>query len=115
VTKPGFDRNEGQPTVAIAPSGSFSVTDAVKNQGTIAPASTARYYFSLDNTKGSGDILLTGTRPVGTVVAGGTSSASATVTVPSTTALKTYFLLACADDPLKVPETNETNNCVAAG
>ena len=37
-----------------------------------------------------------------------------TVTIPTSTPLGTYFLLACADDAKVVPETDETNNCVAS-
>jgi subtilase family serine protease len=45
---------------------------------------------------------------------GASSSASITVTVPSSTPLGTYDLLACADDQKVVAETNEANNCRAA-
>jgi hypothetical protein len=37
-----------------------------------------------------------------------------TVTVPSSTAFGSYFLLACADDTGTVTEWVETNNCLAA-
>jgi hypothetical protein len=37
-----------------------------------------------------------------------------TVTVSAGTAAGTYFLLACANDTLLVPESNETNNCKAS-
>src|SRR5206468_1907433 len=43
-----------------------------------------------------------------------TSSGTVTVTVSAGTAGGTYFLLACADDTLVVPETNESNNCKAS-
>ena len=33
------------------------------------------------------------------------------MTIPAVTPLNTYFLLACADAPNTVVETNETNNC----
>jgi hypothetical protein len=36
------------------------------------------------------------------------------VTIPTTTPLGTYYLLACADDVKKVPESNEKNNCKAS-
>jgi hypothetical protein len=36
------------------------------------------------------------------------------LTVPAGTAVGTYFLLACADDPPVVLESNETNNCAAS-
>ena len=40
-----------------------------------------------------------------------TSTGTVTVTIPSTTPLNTYFLLACADDLNTVAESNEGNNC----
>ena len=36
------------------------------------------------------------------------------MTIPSTTPLNTYVLLACADDLNTVVETTETNNCKAS-
>ncbi len=36
------------------------------------------------------------------------------MTIPAATPPNTYFLLACADDPNTVVETDEANNCVAA-
>ena len=36
------------------------------------------------------------------------------VTIPSTTAPGTYYLLACADDTAVVVETNDGNNCIAS-
>jgi subtilase family serine protease len=45
----------------------------------------------------------------------GTESAGAvTITVPTTTAAGTYYLLACTDDAKKVIESNENNNCRAS-
>ena len=95
--------------------GSFSVTDTAKNNGAAtAGASTTRYYLSLDTVKSSGDKLLTGSRAVPSLAAGVQSSGTVTVTVPSTTALGSYFLLACADDAKVVAESNENNNCKAS-
>ena len=45
---------------------------------------------------------------------GSSLPATTTVTVPSTTPNGTYFVLACADDALKVREANESNNCLTA-
>ena len=36
------------------------------------------------------------------------------MTIPATTPLNNYVVLACADDTLVVTETVETNNCLAA-
>ena len=46
-----------------------------------APASTTRYYLSIDPAKGAGDILLTGSRAVGALAPSGASKGAATVTV----------------------------------
>ena len=62
----------------------------------------------------SADRLLSGTRGVSTLAAGGTSTGSRTVTIPSATPLGTYFLLACADDLSQRAESNEANNCVVS-
>ena len=49
-------------------------------------------------------------------LAPGTSSvgAAVTVTIPSTTPLNTYYLLACADYANVVTEVDEGNNCLAS-
>jgi len=102
-------------TPVRAPGTTFSVTDTVKNAGP-APSgpSTTRYYLSLDTVKNAGDTLLSGARPVPALAADATSSGSVTVTIPSTTPINTYYVLACADDLNTVVEADETNNCVAS-
>jgi subtilase family serine protease len=93
----------------------FSVTDTVKNQGNAdAGASTTQYYLSKDTIKGGGDILLTGNRSVPSLAPGLTSTAAANVTIPSSTAVGVYYLLACADATKIVAESDETNNCIAS-
>jgi subtilase family serine protease len=95
--------------------GTFVVTDTVVNAGTVAArASTMRYYLSLDASKGAGDILLTGTRSVVSLAAAAGSTGTKAVTVPLGTAAGTYHVLSCADDLLKVSESNEDNNCHAS-
>jgi hypothetical protein len=52
---------------------------------------------------------------VGNLAAGASSSGSVNnVTVPSSTPVGTYYLLACADDLAAVSEADEANNCRAA-
>ena len=41
---------------------------------------------------------------------GATSTGSRTITVPTTTPVGSYRLLACADDTLKIDESDEANN-----
>ena len=102
---------------ATAPVGSIiSITDTAMNQGNAgAGASTTRYYLSVNTSKGTGDILLTGTRDVPALAAGESSTGTVNVVrIPSSVAAGTYYVLACADDLKKVPEGNETNNCIAS-
>jgi len=92
---------------------SFSVTDTVQNVGsTAAAASTTRYYLSITTSK-SGARQLNGSRAVPSLAASASSGGTVTVTVSAGTAAGTYFLLACADDTLVVPEINE-KNCKAS-
>ena len=99
------------PPTTIADGSSFSVTDTVENSGiATAAASTTRYYLSTTGTK-TGARLLNGTRSVPSLAPGASSTGTLIVTVTSGTANGTYFLLACADGTLAVPESNEINNC----
>jgi hypothetical protein len=103
------------PPANASPGGSFSVTDTARNQGNAnAGASTTRYYFSLNTTKGGGDIRLTGIRAVPGLAPAGDSTGTVTVTIPNTTPGGQYFLLACADDRKKVVESDEANQCKAS-
>jgi subtilase family serine protease len=45
---------------------------------------------------------------------GSSSSGSVRVTAPNSTAFGAYYLLACADDTLRVTELDELNNCRAS-
>jgi M6 family metalloprotease-like protein len=103
------------PPVSATAGSSFSVTDTVENQGNAsAGASITSYYFSMDTTRGSGDVLLTGSRSVPSLGVNGTNSGTISVTIPSGTASGSYYLLACADDTNTVAESNENNNCIAS-
>ena len=88
------------------------MTATVRNAGAVASgSSTTRYYLSLDGVQNAGDTLLTGSRGVPGLAAGASSSGTVTVTIPASTPLNTYLLLACADDLNTVVETAETTNC----
>ena len=103
------------PPAMASPGESFSVTDTVTNAGNAsAGPSTTRYYLSLDIKKTNTDPLLTGTRAITALAAGSASSGSVTVTIPAPIASASYYLLACADDLKKLPESNEKNNCRAS-
>jgi subtilase family serine protease len=100
------------PPAEVTAGGKFSVTDTVRNDGTVpAGASAAMYFLSIDGSKNAGDVQLTGTRPVTALTPGAQSRGSRTVTVPAGTAPGAYYLLACADGAAKVGESNEENNC----
>src|SRR6266566_4225100 len=102
------------PPATVLDGSSFSISDTVQNIGSAAAAaSTTRYYLSTTTSK-SGARLLTGSRAVPSLAPSASSSGTVTVTVSAGTAGGTYFLLACADDILVVPETNESNNCKAS-
>jgi subtilase family serine protease len=104
-----------KPTPTAIVGDSFSVTDTAKNQGNAdAVSSTTQYYLSVDKIKGTGDILLTGTRSVPALAAGESSTDKVDVAIPSGLAAQAYYLLACADDKKVVAESNETNNCIAS-
>jgi hypothetical protein len=91
------------------------VTDTAKNTGTAkARNSVTRYYLSLDAVKGSGDTLLTGSRAIPGLAPAAQSRSTVTLTIPSTTPLKAYYLLACADDTEIMAESEEGNNCKAS-
>jgi subtilase family serine protease/subtilisin family serine protease len=91
----------------------ITVTDTTKNQGGgAAGPSRTQFFLSTDTNLGGSDALM-GARNVGTLQAGGTSSASATVTIPEGTAGGTWYLIAKADGEGTVPEISETNNTYA--
>ena len=87
----------------------------MQNQGLVAAAaSTTRYYLSLDAVKSADDLLLPASRPVPILAAGASSTATVTLSSPGTTALGSYYVLACADAANAVAEAGETNNCRAS-
>lgn len=103
------------PPANAAPGTTFTVTDTVKNQGSgNSGAFNIRYYLSANTIKDDTDILLLGGRSQTSLSAGSTANGSADVIILSTTALGTYYLLACADDLNEVGESDETNNCSAS-
>jgi subtilase family serine protease len=105
-----------EPPAQAPASSSVSVTDTTQNAGLTgsAPATSTRYYLSTNAVRDGADVLLTGTRAVPALAAGAASSGTVTVTIPATTAVGPYFLLACADDTAQAPETSEANNCRAS-
>jgi subtilisin family serine protease len=89
----------------------ISVTDTVTNAGgSSAPASATTFYLSTNSTLGTGDILLPGSRAVPILAAGDVSAGPTTLTIPSTTAVGSYYIIAKADGADAIAETSETNN-----
>jgi subtilase family serine protease len=100
------------PTSASAGS-SFTATDTTKNPGAdAAPASSTRFYLSINSALDSSDVLL-GSRPVPALTAGASHAGSVTLTIPPATAVRTYFLLAVADGDGTIAEALENNNTAA--
>jgi subtilase family serine protease len=100
--------------IASGPSGaggSVSVTDVTKNQGagTPTPPSTTAFYLSTNTALDAADTPL-GTRPVRSLGAGQSETASTVLQIPAGTPTGTYFVLAKADGTNQVIESVETNN-----
>jgi subtilase family serine protease len=102
------------PPAIAAPGTSFAVTDTVRNLGTgTTSTSTTRYYLA-PGTSTMGVALLTGSRSVPALSEGDASAGTVTVTIPASTPVGHYVLLACADDEGAIAESIETNNCTGA-
>ncbi len=98
-------------TSAPVAGGSIQVSDTVTNQGSgNASASTTAFYLSMDGTTRGSSV---GSRPVSAMIAGGSSAATTTVTLPNNLN-GNYYLIACADSSSQVSEANEGNNCAAS-
>jgi subtilase family serine protease len=104
-----------------APGGSFTLSNTAKNQGGgTAGAFTVAFHLSTDQTYGGADdIPFTTTRSVSGLNPGSTSTASTSLTVPTTTPLGPYYVCALADSGSAVDEgggVGESNNslCTSA-
>ena len=92
------------------------VNDTTKNLGGgAASASVTRFYLSTDTVLDRNDTTLGGSRDVGVLDAGATSSGSTTVTIPASTPAGSYYILAKADADGTIAETSETNNIAGRG
>jgi len=104
-------------TTAIAAGRNISVSNTVKNQGTVAAGSSVvAFHLSTNTTYGDGDdIPLTFTRTVPGLAVGASGSATNTLTIPAATPLGSYYLCAKADSGNTVAESNENNNVSCTG
>jgi hypothetical protein len=104
------------PPEISAGTGTFNVTDTVRNDGNgPAPVTKTRYRLSVDTACARSDPLLVGERIVPMLQAGEESSGTVTVRVPANFAARTWRFCACADDATQAPEEREDNNCRLAG
>ena len=108
---PDLDVSSFTVPLEAAAGGTISVTDTVTNAGGgAAPGSTTTFYLSTNSSLGSGDVLLAGSRAVPGLAPGATSAGQTLLTIPSTTPVGTYYIIAKADGDDVVVETTETNN-----
>lgn len=90
-----------------------SVSATVKNQGQAAAGSfVVRFYLSTDATITTSDVLL-GSKTVNSLKVGASTTVNGNMTVPSTTAVGTYFIGVIVDPANSVAETDEGNNARA--
>jgi hypothetical protein len=101
----------------VSPGGALTIDDIVANTGyvNVGEPSTTRFFLSTDDVIGSGDILI-GQRIVPNLApgTGRADRASTTVVIPSSVPPGTYFIVACADAPGDIFESNESDNCMAS-
>jgi subtilase family serine protease len=84
--------------------------DTTKNSGGgYAGLSRTKFYLSADSVLDGSDVLL-GRRPVPSLAAGAGSTGTTSLTIPLDTAAGYYHIIAKADGPGLISETNETNN-----
>jgi hypothetical protein len=104
-------------TTTTGPGGPLTVVASTWNRGTgNAGHSITKFYLAPNSCSGTPQIELTGSTDVASLAAGATYAPGAlTVTVPGTTGVGTYYLVAMADATMLVGEVNasgdaETNN-----
>lgn len=100
----------------VAPGGALTIADTTANTGyvNVGQPSTTRFFLSSDTALGAGDISI-GQRTVPNVIAGRGEAGSTTVTIPSSAPLGNYYVIACADAPGVIFESDELDNCMASG
>jgi CARDB len=93
---------------------SISIGATVKNKGkATAKASKVGFYLSLDGRKDTGDLRL-GRVPEPKLKKGKSKKPAGRSAIPASTPAGSYSVLACADDPGRVKESNERTNCRAS-
>jgi hypothetical protein len=100
----------------VAVGGSLQVTSTIANAGTTvtsAPYLQIGIYLSTDANITTADRAI-GTRTLGGLAAGASSTAVVSFFVPGDLARGTYYLGAIADPSAQQPEGDETNNAITA-
>ncbi len=96
------------------PGATISAGYTVRNQGANAAApSRLDFYWSADFTHDSGDPKLA-SADIGALAPNTTQSGQASLVIPSTASIGTYYVFARADAGQAVPESWETNNNASA-
>ena len=99
------------PSSAVA-GATISISSSTKNIGAeAAPASTTRFYLSLNTSFDSGDTLL-GERTVPALAPNVSNTGTASVVLPSDMIGK-HYIIAVADAAGVVEESSESNNTIA--
>jgi hypothetical protein len=96
--------------------GALTVSDATVNAGAVnvGEQSTTQFFLSTDTAFGPGDIAI-GQRTVPNLLPSQDSGASTALTIPSSVPYGAYYVIACADGPGVIFESNEADNCRASG
>jgi cysteine-rich repeat protein len=103
--------------ISVVRGGRLTLSNTVANQGgAVATSFTIAFHLSPDAIYGgNGDIAFSGGRSVFSLNGGASSTASTSLTVPSTTPTGYYYLCATADSGSTVTEGDETNNARCTG
>jgi len=113
VLPPGPDLTVGSQSLystSVAAGTTVSAYAYLYNQGNQpASSSTLGFYLSTNTTFDTNDVLLS-TSTGGALAAGGSSYRSGTLTIPTSTATGSYYVLFVADPAGAVAESNESNN-----
>jgi FtsP/CotA-like multicopper oxidase with cupredoxin domain/subtilase family serine protease len=99
-------------TTTVNAGATLSVTDTVANQGNLASGnSRIAYHLSLDQIYDNGDdVVLSPTRPVTSLAAGDSNTATTSLSVPSSAQGGLYYLCANANPGRTFIESDFTNN-----
>ncbi|HLZ07278.1 MAG TPA: CARDB domain-containing protein, partial [Chloroflexota bacterium] len=105
----------GNPPATAQPGQDFEVASQVVNIGAgMASASNVGFYLSPTPIKGLGAVKLLGALTIINLASGANASGQRTVTVPRTTPLGAYYLIACANDSSRILERTKANNCTTS-